>query len=71
MVNFLLTYNWAIMTCEKFVKCEKFAPKHLWINTKRSCEEEVHVKFDMQKLENVTPNFNLQNNPHWKFNIYL
>ncbi len=25
----------------------------------------------MQKLENVTPNLILQNNLHWKFNIYL
>ncbi len=59
------------MTCEKFVKMSEICSKIPWINTKRSCEEEVHVKFDMQKLENVTPNLNLQNNPHWKFNIYL
>jgi hypothetical protein len=42
------------MTCEKFVKCQKCAPKHPWNNT-RSCEEEVHVKFDMQKLEKCDP----------------
>jgi hypothetical protein len=24
-----------------------------------------------KNLKNVTPNLNMQNNPHWKFNIYL
>jgi hypothetical protein len=24
-----------------------------------------------KSLKNVTPNLNMQNNPHWKFNIYL
>jgi hypothetical protein len=59
------------MTCEKFVKYQKCAPKHPWNNTRKSCEEEVHVKFDMQKLEKCDPNPNLQNNPHWKLNICL
>jgi len=33
----------------------KCVPKHPWNNTRRSCEEEVHVKFDMQKLEKYDP----------------
>jgi hypothetical protein len=59
------------MTCAKFVKSQKCVPKHPWNNAKKSCEEEVHVKFDIQKLENVTQNPNLQNNLHSKFKIYL
>jgi hypothetical protein len=43
------------MTCENFVKMSKCVPKHLWNNTKRSCEKEIHVKFDMQKFEKCDP----------------
>jgi hypothetical protein len=44
------------MTCENFEKMSKVCgTKYLWNNTKKPCEEEVHVKVDMQKLEKCDP----------------
>jgi hypothetical protein len=39
----------------KFVKMSKVCSKTPWNNTRKSCEEEVHVKFDIQKLEKCDP----------------
>jgi hypothetical protein len=36
-------------------KCKKWVPKYLWNNTKIPCEEEVHVKVNMQKLKKYDP----------------
>jgi hypothetical protein len=60
------------MTCVFFGKNVKNVLQNTFGITQKSYVKTKFISNLIYKsLENVTPNLNLQNNPHWKFNIYL